>query len=121
MSADQHFLVKENPELGRYGVAAKDLKAGDIVFQEIPFAVGPKTDSVIVCLSCNCTIENCQDVSSKCSLCGWPLCADCNALQSGLHSSNECKVFQDNKVLFHGVTDDEDGICHQLDCVTPLR
>lgn len=116
MTAD-YFLIKESPELGRYGVASKDLKAGDVIFAEEPFAVGPKTDSIIVCLSCNCSIDA---SASKCTLCSWPLCADCNNLESGLHKDNECKVFQENAVLFQGVTD-PDGICHQLDCVTPLR
>lgn len=114
--AENHFLVQESPELGRFAVAAKDLKAGEIVFHEIPFAVGPKTDSLPVCLNCNCFVHG----DCKCTLCGWPLCADCNEKGSGLHANNECKVFQQHKVKFQGITDPED-ICHQLDCVTPLR
>lgn len=117
--SEDHFLVKENSELGRYGVAAKDLKSGEVVFQEIPFAVGPKTDSYTVCLSCNC-FPSSPDVSFKCSSCAWPLCDDCGKLENNLHVDNECKVFTENAVKFQGVADIQD-ICHQLDCVTPLR
>lgn len=117
--SQEFFTVKESPELGRFGVASKDLKAGDIVFHEVPFAVGPKTDSTTVCLGCNCSVTA-NDDSSKCSQCGWPLCAECNAKPSNLHADNECKVFKDNQVTFQGVPDPEE-ICHQLDCITPLR
>lgn len=118
--AEDLFLVKESAELGgRYGVAKKDLKAGDIVFKETPFAVGPKTDSYPVCLSCNAYID-CSDPSVRCSECGWPLCADCNQTKRGLHAENECKVFKENGVKFQSPDDPQD-ICHQLDCITPLR
>lgn len=120
MAAD-YFQVKESAELGRFGVAAKDLKAGDVVFQEEPFAVGPKTDSTLVCLSCNCTLEFSDDqMLPKCSVCAWPLCAACNEKGSGLHFDNECKVITESNAKFQDILDPAE-ICHQLDCITPLR
>lgn len=117
--AEELFLIRENAELGRFGVASKDLKAGDVVFKEFPFAVGPKTDTTTACLTCNVSIDW-PEGNSKCTLCGWPLCKDCNGKVTGLHADNECKVFQENKVKFQGVAGPEE-ICHQLDCITPLR
>lgn len=114
--AEDFFKVKESAELGRYGVASKDLKAGEIVFHEEPFTVGPKTDSGVVCLGCNSPLEDLE----LCSICSWPLCTDCNGQSSNLHKDNECKVFKDSGALFQNSLD-ENGICHQLDCITPLR
>lgn len=117
---ENYFLVQTSPELGRYGVASKDLKAGDVVFQERPFTVGPKTDSTVVCLACNCCVDG-SDRGPKCSECGWPLCMDCAGKPAGgLHDGNECKLFKENKVKFQTISDPEQ-ICHQLDCITPLR
>lgn len=118
--AEDYFQVKESAELGRFGVAAKDLKAGDIVLQEEPFAVGPKTDSAVVCLSCNCSLGSGDGQLAECKICSWPLCAQCNEKGSGLHFDNECQVFKESNAKFQNVADPTE-ICHQLDCVTPLR
>ncbi|VEN38802.1 unnamed protein product, partial [Callosobruchus maculatus] len=37
------FNIEKNDKLGRYAVASQDLKAGDIIFSEKPFAHGPKS------------------------------------------------------------------------------
>lgn len=35
--------MEKNEKLGRYAVASQDLKAGDVIFSELPFAYGPKS------------------------------------------------------------------------------
>lgn len=35
--------VLKNDKVGRYATASKDLQAGDVVFEEDPFAYGPKS------------------------------------------------------------------------------
>lgn len=117
--AEDSFLVEQNPELGRYGVASRDLRAGEVVGQEEPFAVGPKTDSTVVCLVCNGSVDG-SEGGPKCSECGWPLCENCAGRPGSLHDENECKVFKENQVKFQAINDPE-GTCHQLDCVTPMR
>lgn len=38
----QTYDVRKNAELGRYAVASRNLKAGDVILEEVPFTHGPK-------------------------------------------------------------------------------
>ncbi|XP_040170568.1 SET domain-containing protein SmydA-8 [Anopheles arabiensis] len=117
---DSTYKVLECPELGRYGVAARDLKAGELLFEETPFAVGPKLDSPPLCLECCCPVDG-GEGGPRCSRCGWPLCEDCSAGGAELvYHRGECEVFAANGVRFRPVEDSTAG-CVQLDCITPLR
>lgn len=42
------FVVESNEQVGRYTVAKQDLKAGDIIFTEKPFAYGPKSGNFYI-------------------------------------------------------------------------
>uniref|UniRef100_A0A182SPZ4 SET domain-containing protein n=1 Tax=Anopheles maculatus TaxID=74869 RepID=A0A182SPZ4_9DIPT len=117
---DGTFKVLECPELGRYGVAGRNLKAGDRLFEELPFAVGPKLDSPPLCLECCCPVDG-GEGGPRCSRCGWPLCEDCSGPGSELvYHRGECEVFAASGVRFRPVEDSTAG-CVQLDCITPLR
>lgn len=50
MRKDEKFKVLYSETLGRYAVAASDLKEDEKIHEEMPFAVGPKSDSRVVCL-----------------------------------------------------------------------
>lgn len=102
------FEIKENAELGRYTVASKDLSAGEIFLNEKPFAYGPSPDSNIICLHCY------GQTDTTCGKCGWPLHNDCE------HEEAECELFSEKKIKFYGQTT-ANGVCSQLDCITPLR
>uniref|UniRef100_A0A182MZA2 SET domain-containing protein n=1 Tax=Anopheles dirus TaxID=7168 RepID=A0A182MZA2_9DIPT len=117
---DGTYQVLECPELGRYGVAGRDLQAGDRLFEERPFAVGPKLDSPPLCLECCCPVDGGPD-GPRCARCGWPLCEDCcGAGATLLYHRGECGVFAACRVRFRAVEDSTAG-CIQLDCITPLR
>lgn len=47
-----HLQILESKELGRYMVASRDLKAGDIIFKDEALVIGPKTITEPVCLGC---------------------------------------------------------------------
>lgn len=111
------FKVLECPELGRYGVAAKNLKAGDELFEEKPFAIGPKSDSPPLCLECCIPVDG-SALGPKCPQCGWPLCEEC--VGKVVYHKAECDLFVKHKVKFQNVEDSTAG-CVQLDCITPLR
>ncbi|XP_042873477.1 SET domain-containing protein SmydA-8-like [Penaeus japonicus] len=64
------FKVMESKELGRYMVASRDLKAGDIIFKDEPLVVGPKTITEPVCLGCYKRVDG----TYRCSVCEWPMC-----------------------------------------------
>uniref|UniRef100_A0A1B0CV13 Putative histone tail methylase n=1 Tax=Lutzomyia longipalpis TaxID=7200 RepID=A0A1B0CV13_LUTLO len=112
------FEVLRSEELGRYGVASRDLKAGEILHTETPMVVGPKQDSAVVCLGCNIFLDG-TSAGPRCSTCGWPLCPECDDSQAPLHRA-ECRVFAKNRVKFQNLPK-EAMVCLQLDCITPLR
>lgn len=111
-----HFEVKESSEFGRYSTVTKNLLAGDIVFEEYPFVVGPKPNVPPVCLVCCYPLDGSEN-GPRCPDCRWPLCGNCNG--HDFHSE-ECKLFVQNNVKFHDIANCEEP-CRQLDCITPLR
>ncbi|KAH1015916.1 hypothetical protein HUJ04_007226 [Dendroctonus ponderosae] len=109
------FKVEKSETVGRYAVASEDLKPGDVIFSETPFAYGPKSDSSCLCLGCHSPV----DCAYLCSTCSWPVCGpECEQLK--VHKENECQVFSNAKVKFQTVEDPTD-VCLQYECITPLR
>ncbi|XP_065173642.1 SET domain-containing protein SmydA-8-like [Atheta coriaria] len=107
--------VLKNDKVGRYATASKDLQAGDVVFEEEPFAYGPKSGHPPMCLGCYLPV----DCSYLCSKCSWPVCnAQCQ--ENATHANNECKVFAESGAKFQTMADPTD-ICLQFECITPLR
>ena len=45
-------LVRDpnNPEIGRFVVATRDIKAGEVIMEELPVTAGPKQFTGIICL-----------------------------------------------------------------------
>lgn len=39
---EQNYEVRRSSELGRYAVASRNLKGGDLILEELPFTHGPK-------------------------------------------------------------------------------
>ncbi|KAI5755770.1 hypothetical protein M8J77_019534 [Diaphorina citri] len=119
------YKVVRNDILGRHMVATKDIREGEIILEEKPLVVGPKTASVPLCLGCHRTLkptsmeENEPLSFYKCSDCGWPLCAPrCKSLPS---HQKECKLMKDNQykstIQFENETKKESAYC----CIAPLR
>lgn len=111
--------VEIDSQLGRIVVLSDDVKKSEVVVDELPFAVGPKHNTRIVCLGCYIYLHFDEDGDSidRCEKCDWPLCGMC--IESVDHNL-ECEVFQKAGVKFAGNVS-EDGVCTQLDCITPLR
>ncbi|CAK1587316.1 unnamed protein product [Parnassius mnemosyne] len=66
--------VKQDPKLGRYLEATRDIKSGDIIMKEAPLITGPAQVTPPVCLGCYTLLEEGKTVS--CSDCGWPFCSE---------------------------------------------
>lgn len=64
--------VLHNDILGRYLVATRDIKQGEIILEEIPLIKGPSQMTAPVCLGCYRLIT--PDHYSTCFKCGWPMC-----------------------------------------------
>ncbi|CAH0725580.1 unnamed protein product, partial [Brenthis ino] len=108
-----HYDVLKNEKYGRYLIANKDFECGELIFTDVPIAVGPKPDSPPLCLACYCPVEN-----TLCSRCSWPICS--TECEQSLQHLPECELFAEAKVRFQPVEDWT--VCvPQLDCITPLR
>ncbi|XP_023029358.2 SET domain-containing protein SmydA-8 [Leptinotarsa decemlineata] len=115
MNQKELFNIERNDKVGRYAVAKENLRAGDIIFSEKPFAYGPKSDSPCICVGC----YNFVDCTNLCKTCSWPVCnAACENLPS--HREFECQVFSKAGVKFQAVEDPTE-VCLQYECLTPLR
>lgn len=114
-----HFKVLQQDKVGRYAVATKPLSAGSIIFEEHPFAIGPKAGSPAICLEC-CTPVDGSSNGPRCNKCGWPLCDDCKLNSSRQLHARECELFQSKRVKFQHLPTAH-HVCLQLDCITPLR
>lgn len=65
-------IVKRNAIYGNYVVASRTIMPGELIILERPLTIAPycPADVLPLCLSC------CKDIglSSKCSVCKWPVC-----------------------------------------------
>jgi hypothetical protein len=69
-------------------VAARDLKAGEVLFRECAVVHGPKMLSHPICLGCHKTLNKFN--LYRCSRCKWPMCAKaCESLQPHI---DECQL-----------------------------
>lgn len=113
------FNITKNSELGRFAIANQNFQPGDFLFEEIPFAVGPKVHSNCCCLECYRPLDA-TAAGMRCEKCSWPLCDECS--KSGELSTHrrECEVFSASKCKFYNLSEPSET-CIQLDCITPLR
>lgn len=90
MKKKKLLQVKRNEKLGRYMVAARDLKAGEVLFREFAVVHGPKMLSHPICLGCHKALNPPNNIFFRCSQCFWPLCSkDCEKLDP---HAEECKL-----------------------------
>lgn len=93
------FQVKRNDKLGRFMIAKRDLKAGQVLFREFAVVHGPKMLSHPVCLGCHKTLvlQSSKHSFYRCSQCAWPLCSktceqlDPHVEECTLMASKNCK------------------------------
>lgn len=88
--------VKENQELGRYLIAARDLEVGDLVIHEPPLVWGPAPHSVErVCVGCGN-----QEAHNRCPRCSWPAChPNCQGLLDHDRHGTECSILVKTRIL----------------------
>ncbi|XP_059610034.1 SET domain-containing protein SmydA-8-like [Phlebotomus argentipes] len=91
------FELKVDEVMGRYLVATRDIKQGEVILKERPMVIGPKINSRVLCLGCHrfLSLQPKQKNYYKCSQCNWPLCgASCE--QSFVHQA-ECSLMASRK------------------------
>ncbi|XP_061719422.1 SET domain-containing protein SmydA-8 [Cydia pomonella] len=93
-TSDLCYEVKHSDVMGRYLVARRDIRAGEIILEAPALAVGPCAGCPIVCLGC---YRELHDVALyKCDGCKWPLCSKTcfgRGRYTG-HSTYECEALK---------------------------
>jgi len=80
------YKVCVSPDIGRYLVATRDLKPGEMVISETPLVMGPMAVTVPLCLAC----YKPADGKFSCPKCGWPMC-NATCAKSQMHEP-ECML-----------------------------
>jgi len=107
------FKVDQNKESGRYFVATRKIRKGEIILSDQAAVVGPMyTKCRISCLNCLKT-TNLQ----PCSKCSWPVCSQ--ECENGFFHLHECSILS-NAQCKPNVSFDQESF-HLYPCITPLR
>jgi len=117
------FTVRVGEGVGRYVVATRDIKAGQVILEDRPACLGPCFDTEAVCVEC----LGRPDGSVFCHLCQLPLCSE--ACRDGPNHRPECKMFaaMEPKVTIKqypkspSTSNSSGRICHEYGCITVLR
>ncbi|CAH2267756.1 SET and MYND domain-containing protein DDB_G0273589-like [Pararge aegeria] len=92
------YEVKTSNKLGRYLVAAKDLRAGERILSDQPFVLGPNSDTSLVCFNCYLPLISKFLVCKNCGLA--PICPGdgCPEHSAKWHNQHECDFFRNLKL-----------------------
>ncbi|XP_066945612.1 SET domain-containing protein SmydA-8-like [Macrobrachium rosenbergii] len=107
------YVIEIHPVYGRYCVATRDIKPGEIIMREVPVAVGPKNMSIPLCLGCHRTVTG----AYTCSKCNFPLCSP--SCENSIFHETECKVLSKAKKLTYVMDTTQPDPAYE--CILPLR
>lgn len=121
--SDKPYRVAVSDIMGRYLVANKDLKAGDLIIEEQPLVVGPCAESQPVCLGCHLDLLKCAKKQYKCPNCGWPLCSPkCRGIKKLLgHSTYECTALREHRVSDFLAESSDQELSQMYEAIQVLR
>ncbi|XP_063625576.1 uncharacterized protein LOC134797279 [Cydia splendana] len=89
------FEVRQCEKLGRYAVAAIDLRAGDTVLSEEPFLLAPHSDSPLVCFACHLPLVSRFVPCKGCDVA--PVCPECPEHLAKFHNKAECDLLKSQR------------------------
>ncbi|XP_075980595.1 SET domain-containing protein SmydA-8-like [Anticarsia gemmatalis] len=95
------YEVQTSDKLGRYLVAAKDLKPGEKILTDEPFVLGPNTDTSLVCFNCYLPLMSKFVVCKNCAvapICPGDGCPE-HLVHKKWHTSQECDFFRSMKLI----------------------
>ena len=84
------YTILHESRCGRLLMASRDISAGEVLFNDIPGAVGPDNNPKPVCLTC---YKRLPGLVYRCRHCSWPLCSPFCQQEDGPHA-RECQLFQ---------------------------
>ena len=97
------YKILRDPDVGRFMVAARDLRPGDVILKERPVVVGPNLlASSPLCLGCHKPIV--AGAFWPCKQCKLPFCSEACSVHK---AKDECGIFKrDPEVFYKQVTND---------------
>ena len=84
------YTILHEDRCGRLLMASRDISAGEVLFNDIPGAVGPDNNPKPICLTC---YKRLPGLVYRCRHCSWPLCSPFCQRDDGPHA-RECELFQ---------------------------
>ncbi|KAJ8928049.1 hypothetical protein NQ314_019419 [Rhamnusium bicolor] len=107
-----NYKILKNSTFGRYMVAGKSIKAGELILSEKPTLLGPQLDGPMICFNCCRHLRNVKYIfCEKCKtavICG-PKCT------GYLHNPEECSALKDTNI--NEVLVENDQIIFPLRCL----
>jgi len=87
------YKIIRDEVVGRHMVATRDIKPGEVIFEEPPLTYGPSDNTKSICLGC---YEMVTKATPPCVKgCGYPMCSqECSDIPE--HRDNECQMLRDN-------------------------
>lgn len=114
--------MASNEKFGRYLVASRDIRAGEVILTEKPLIRGPSQITCPVCIVCLHGLDD-NDISNtnqQCERCGWPLCKQCKQQSNSkplTHSECDLTVGRGQKVSLQNYFNPHPT----YQCITVLR
>ncbi|PSN56126.1 hypothetical protein C0J52_10643 [Blattella germanica] len=89
------YIIKSCDVKGRYLVASRDIRQGELILTADPLVVGPPQGCQPMCLGCYKKLEL-EDNPYRCNGCGWPMCSKgCSGKGKEYgHSEAECRLYE---------------------------
>ncbi|XP_026322736.1 SET domain-containing protein SmydA-8-like [Hyposmocoma kahamanoa] len=111
------YEVKHSDVMGRYLVASRDLRAGEVIIEEPAIAVGPCSGCALICLGCYRELD--ETNFAKCQVCKWPMCSSSCFGQGKYtgHSTYECETLKTISPNYANLEDLKDS----YNALMPLR
>jgi len=114
---DSVIKIVRDEEVGRHVVAARNIKAGEVVMKEAPLSYGPNDITKPICLSC------CAPVTIKsptCDICGFPMCSK-ECINSKVHKEFECEALKRHGYKVDASTFNFGGVELTYAIISPIR
>jgi len=112
------YSIIKDEIVGRHMVATRNIKAGEIIMEDMPLTFGPVCSTGVkpMCLGCYRHVDG----SVCCETCGWPMCS-VNCSNKMQHRDQECQMFKDI-----GFKVDTEKLKYKeiepaYSCISPLR
>jgi len=112
------YNIIKDEVVGRHMVASRNIKAGEIIMEDVPLTYGPVCSTGIkpMCLGCYRPVDG----SIVCESCGWPMCS-INCSNKAQHRDQECQLFKDIGFRVDASKFNYAEIEQAYSCISPLR